>query len=122
MEWQIYFVFPLILWLARRTSLAIRGLATVALVLAAKRHAGSGAPFDKINHLTPQFLVLFALGVLAIHLGRSERAARRMRCSLRDGLAILGGLWRSRSLRARRGSSPTSSGGPAVRVADSRAS
>jgi peptidoglycan/LPS O-acetylase OafA/YrhL len=39
--------------------------------------AGTGAPFDKINHLTPQFLVLFALGVLAVQLGRGDGTVRR---------------------------------------------
>ena len=33
-EWQIYFVFPLILWLARRTSIRMSVVSTVALVLA----------------------------------------------------------------------------------------
>jgi peptidoglycan/LPS O-acetylase OafA/YrhL len=82
-EWQIYFVFPLILLLGRWTTLSTAVLITAAVVLAGHELATTGAPFDKINHLTPQFLVLFAMGVLAVQLGR-ERAA-----SVRRPLAAL---------------------------------
>ncbi len=73
-EWQIYFVFPLILLLGRWTSLKTAVLVTAVVVIVAHEIATTGAPFDKINHLTPQFLVLFAMGVLAVQLG-GERAA-----------------------------------------------
>jgi peptidoglycan/LPS O-acetylase OafA/YrhL len=76
-EWQIYFLFPLILWLALRTRLSTAVLVTAAVVLAAHAVAGTGAPFDKMDHLTPQFLVLFALGVLAVQLGREGWTAGR---------------------------------------------
>lgn len=75
-EWQIYFVFPLILLLARWTSLATSVLVTTIVVLGAHAIAAIGAPFDKITDLTPQFLALFALGVLAVQLGSGARAAR----------------------------------------------
>jgi peptidoglycan/LPS O-acetylase OafA/YrhL len=74
-EWQIYFVFPLVLWLARRRSVEAAVAATVGVVLVAHAVARIGPPFDKIDHLTPQFLALFALGILAVHLGRGARAA-----------------------------------------------
>jgi peptidoglycan/LPS O-acetylase OafA/YrhL len=74
-EWQIYFVFPLILLLGRRSSLTTAVVVTTAAVLVAHAIAGLGGAFDKINGLTPQFLALFALGALAVQLGNSERAA-----------------------------------------------
>jgi peptidoglycan/LPS O-acetylase OafA/YrhL len=78
-EWQIYFVFPLILWLGRATSLATAVLVTAALVLLGHAVAGMGGAFDKINGLTPQFLALFALGAFAVQLGNSDRAAKLRR-------------------------------------------
>jgi peptidoglycan/LPS O-acetylase OafA/YrhL len=68
-EWQIYFVFPLILWLAAKRSLEVAVGCTVAVVLVAHVAAGLGGPFGKIDGLMPQFLALFALGVLAVKLG-----------------------------------------------------
>jgi peptidoglycan/LPS O-acetylase OafA/YrhL len=78
-EWQIYFVFPLILWVARRRGVEVAAALTVAVVVAAHLVARAGHPFDKVDHLTPQFLALFALGVLAVHLGRDERGERLRR-------------------------------------------
>jgi peptidoglycan/LPS O-acetylase OafA/YrhL len=65
-EWQIYFVFPLILLLAWRWSMVAAVAVTTATVLVAHElavHGGSAAA--KIGHLSPQFLALFAFGVLA---------------------------------------------------------
>jgi peptidoglycan/LPS O-acetylase OafA/YrhL len=84
-EWQIYFVFPLILLLARRTTMATAVSVTAAMVLLAHGIARLGSPLDKIDHVTPQFLALFALGVLAVQVGRGDRAAR-----LRGPLAVVG--------------------------------
>lgn len=83
-EWQIYFVFPLILLVGRFTRPAIAVALTAVAVLAAHTVASIGPPFDKIDHVTPQFLALFALGVLAVHLGTGERGAalRRPLCAL----------------------------------------
>jgi peptidoglycan/LPS O-acetylase OafA/YrhL len=78
-EWQIYFLFPLILWVGRRRGVEVAAALTVALVVAAHLVARMGPPFDKVDHLTPQFLALFALGVLAVHLGRGERGAQLRR-------------------------------------------
>jgi len=75
-EWQIYFLFPLILWVARRRGVAFAAALTVGIVVVAHVVARAGAPFDKIDHLTPQFVALFALGVLAAQLGHGDRAAR----------------------------------------------
>jgi peptidoglycan/LPS O-acetylase OafA/YrhL len=78
-EWQIYFVFPLILLLARWTSLGKAVLLTALAVLAAHFVAGMGGPFEKIDGLTPQFLALFALGVLAVRLGSENLTATHRR-------------------------------------------
>ena len=64
-EWQIYFVFPLILLLALRTRMTVAVALTTIGVIAAHMIAQSGSVLEKINHLTPQFLALFAFGVLA---------------------------------------------------------
>jgi peptidoglycan/LPS O-acetylase OafA/YrhL len=91
-EWQIYFVFPLILWLARRTDIRTSILCTVALVLAVKGVTILGSPFNKVNHLTPQFLALFAAGVLAAHVGHAELSVRARRLLTAAGLATFGAL------------------------------
>jgi peptidoglycan/LPS O-acetylase OafA/YrhL len=91
-EWQIYFVFPLILWVARRRGVELAAALTVAVVLAAHLLAKTGSPFDKVDHLTPQFLALFALGVLAVHLGRGERAEQLRRPASAMALAAFAGV------------------------------
>jgi peptidoglycan/LPS O-acetylase OafA/YrhL len=73
-EWQIYFVFPLILLVARRTAVVTAVLMTALVVILAHEAAGFGGLLDKINGLTPEFLALFALGVLAVWIGRGDRA------------------------------------------------
>jgi peptidoglycan/LPS O-acetylase OafA/YrhL len=82
-EWQIYFVFPLILLCARRWSMPAAIAATVAIVLVAHVVARLGGPLHKIDDLTPQFLALFGLGVFAAAIGHSGH--RRLRL-------IVGGL------------------------------
>ncbi len=78
-EWQIYFVFPLILLLGRRTSFGIAVLITTSSVLLVHAVAGLGGPLHKLDRLTPQFLALFALGALAVWLGGGDRAQRLRR-------------------------------------------
>jgi peptidoglycan/LPS O-acetylase OafA/YrhL len=89
-EWQIYFVFPLILLLGRRTSLGIAVLITAGGVLMAHAVAGLGGPLDKINGFTPQFLALFALGALAVRLGGGDRAQTLRRPLAAVSLVALG--------------------------------
>jgi peptidoglycan/LPS O-acetylase OafA/YrhL len=88
-EWQIYFVFPLILLLGRMTSVATAVFTTAAVVVVAHEIAKVGVPFDKIDDVTPQFLALFALGVLAVHLGRGRRAGMLRRPLSAIALAAL---------------------------------
>jgi peptidoglycan/LPS O-acetylase OafA/YrhL len=78
-EWQIYFMFPLILILSRRTGVRTAVVSTVALVVAAELIASLGSPLNKIHHLSPQFLALFALGVLAVKVGQGDLASRLRR-------------------------------------------
>jgi peptidoglycan/LPS O-acetylase OafA/YrhL len=68
-EWQIYFVFPVILWLGRKWSIEAAVVLAVAAALLAHAAARLGGPLEKVDGLTPQFLALFALGVLAVKLG-----------------------------------------------------
>jgi peptidoglycan/LPS O-acetylase OafA/YrhL len=88
-EWQIYFVFPLILLVGRRTSMGTAVTITAIAVLLAHAVAGLGGAFDKINGLTPQFLALFALGALAVWVGGGERAQALRRPLAAVGLAAL---------------------------------
>jgi peptidoglycan/LPS O-acetylase OafA/YrhL len=78
-EWQIYFVFPLILWLGRKRSIEAAVVCTIVLVLIAHLVALHGAPFSKLDRLTPQFLALFALGILAVKLGGAGSNAKSRR-------------------------------------------
>jgi peptidoglycan/LPS O-acetylase OafA/YrhL len=91
-EWQIYFVFPLILWFGLKTSIRTAVLCTVALVLVAHVVGSAGSPLNKIDHLTPQFLALFAMGVLAAYAGRAARDGNLRRPLSIAGVAALGGL------------------------------
>jgi peptidoglycan/LPS O-acetylase OafA/YrhL len=78
-EWQIYFAFPVILLVARKKGLGAAVGLTLGVVVAGHLLAQLGAPFKKIDDLTPQFLALFALGILAVSLGRSARHANLRR-------------------------------------------
>jgi peptidoglycan/LPS O-acetylase OafA/YrhL len=91
-EWQIYFVFPLILWVGLKTSIRLAVILTVALVMIAHEMTLLGTPFDKIDRFVPQFLALFAIGVLAVHLGQRANAVKLRRPLMATGLALLGGF------------------------------
>jgi peptidoglycan/LPS O-acetylase OafA/YrhL len=80
-EWQIYFVFPILLLAVRKYGSLVMACGTVALTILAYilglRHEALAnlldldphftAPLGKLLHLTPQFLALFELGVLFAH-------------------------------------------------------
>jgi len=74
-EWQIYFLFPLLLWGIRKKGPIFTTVATTAIVVASYLLATNVHAFSKILHLTPQFLALFAFGMLAARIvgGSSER-------------------------------------------------
>lgn len=88
-EWQIYFLFPLVLMLWRRLG-GTAMVVLVTIVVVAGQLAGTNFRFfSKILHLTPQFLALFAFGVAAAHvLVAKERFAAVPWTSI--GLALTG--------------------------------
>jgi peptidoglycan/LPS O-acetylase OafA/YrhL len=65
-EWQICFLFPIILLLWRFRPAVAVGLVTV-LVVAVQLLGTHFAPLAPLLNLTPQFLALFTFGVLAAH-------------------------------------------------------
>jgi peptidoglycan/LPS O-acetylase OafA/YrhL len=71
-EWQIYFVFPLILLVALRSRVAIAIMLTTSVVILAHWLATSMAAFERIDHLSPQFLALFGFGVFAAWAAHQE--------------------------------------------------
>jgi peptidoglycan/LPS O-acetylase OafA/YrhL len=91
-EWQIYFVFPLILLIGRRTSIVTAAASTFLVVILAHQAAAMGGVLDKIYGLTPQFLALFTLGVLAVWLGRRATATSMRGPLLATAILGLGGF------------------------------
>ena len=64
-EWQIYFLFPILLILVRRWSSIAATLTTTAVVIAGYLVATNVSAFGKFLDLTPVFLALLAFGMLA---------------------------------------------------------
>jgi peptidoglycan/LPS O-acetylase OafA/YrhL len=87
-EAQLYLVFPLLLLLLRRYNGAVM-LATVTVAVAA---VGLLSPHsslvDKLMRLTPQFAVLFAIGLLAAGIVRAGERIRRLPLGWLAGLAV----------------------------------
>jgi peptidoglycan/LPS O-acetylase OafA/YrhL len=78
-EWQIYFLFPVILLLARRRGFGIAVALTTAVVVAAHLVALLDTPLYRIDHVSPQFLALFAFGVLAAKVGHGSISPSKRR-------------------------------------------
>jgi len=91
-EWQIYFLFPLILLIGRRTSFVTAVSLTAVVVILAHAAAALGGPLDKIYGLTPQFLALFAFGVLGVWLGGGDRLEQIRRPLAGAALVAFGGF------------------------------
>jgi peptidoglycan/LPS O-acetylase OafA/YrhL len=74
-EWQIYFLFPLLIWGVRRKGPVATALATTAVVVASYLLGTNIPAFSRVLHLTPQFLALFAFGMVSARVvgGNSER-------------------------------------------------
>jgi peptidoglycan/LPS O-acetylase OafA/YrhL len=68
LEWHIYFLFPLFLWMTRRWGQTAMVLSTTAVIVGLYLVTSTGGVFTKYLTLTPQFVVLFVLGMAA---GRS---------------------------------------------------
>ncbi len=64
-EWQIYFVFPVLIWLARKVGPWRMLALTTAAVIAAQVLGQNVGAAHKVLDLTPQFLALFAMGLVA---------------------------------------------------------
>lgn len=91
-EWQIYFLFPLLLLACRWLSIRAMLVGTLAVVLlaygAATQHEriagllglepGSLAVLAKLLYLRPHFLALFAFGVAAAHVHVGRAAGPRL--------------------------------------------
>jgi peptidoglycan/LPS O-acetylase OafA/YrhL len=66
-EWQVYFLFPVLLLIWRKAGgAAMVGATTLVVVLTYLLGSEVGAA-SKLLNLTPQFLALFAFGVAAAH-------------------------------------------------------
>jgi peptidoglycan/LPS O-acetylase OafA/YrhL len=64
-EWEIYFLFPLMLLMIGRIRVVAMVAVVYLVVIAAHLLAVNSELFSKIDHLGIQFVALFALGVLA---------------------------------------------------------
>jgi peptidoglycan/LPS O-acetylase OafA/YrhL len=66
-EWQLYWLFPLLLLVRRRLGPVVIASAVLAIVVAigiAYDHGG-GVPVQKLMHLSPQLGALFVFGIVA---------------------------------------------------------
>jgi peptidoglycan/LPS O-acetylase OafA/YrhL len=70
-EWQIYFLFPLLVWAWRRYGPTVTVLAALAVGYAVR----FGFGHTRLARASPQYLGLFALGMLAAYLVQSREAA-----------------------------------------------
>jgi peptidoglycan/LPS O-acetylase OafA/YrhL len=92
-EWQLYFVFPVLLLVRRRAGAAVLCVGTTALVAVVKVAEGRTGVADKLLHLSPQFGALFAFGLVAAAVtGRPEGAGRMARWWGPAALAAAAGL------------------------------
>lgn len=64
-EWQIYFLFPLLLWLRRRVGLQLFILISGVTVIAAYLGAVTVPMLHRILNVTPQYALLFVFGAAA---------------------------------------------------------
>jgi peptidoglycan/LPS O-acetylase OafA/YrhL len=67
-EWQIYFLFPVLVWSWRRFGPTV----TVAVALVVGYGLRLGFAHTRLARAAPQYLGLFALGMLAAYLVRSD--------------------------------------------------
>ena len=74
-EWQIYFLFPLVLLLRRRIGPLWMVVVSTAAVVGAQLVGENVGPLDGVLNLTPQFLALFVFGVAAAMVLEEGRTA-----------------------------------------------
>lgn len=87
-EWQIYFLFPVMLLLGRRYGMSRSFAGTLAFVLVGYLLATNLSPFARFLNITPQYIALFAMGVLAATLLRKDNGFRHAHL-LMPGAALL---------------------------------
>nr|BFE85756.1 hypothetical protein GCM10020093_083570 [Planobispora longispora] len=76
-EWQIYFLFPLLLWWQRRFTARWLVLATLAAVIFSQYVSLQFDVLSPIQGLTPQFLALFVFGMVAANVLNGPPRPRR---------------------------------------------
>jgi peptidoglycan/LPS O-acetylase OafA/YrhL len=76
-EWQIYFLFPLFLLLRRRVGSALLFLTAAGTAVGVYELATQTVTFHRLINLTPQFAVLFVLGMGAASMINGGVRARR---------------------------------------------
>ena len=103
-EAQLYFVFPFLIMTMRRFGAQVLlGLVATSVILI-DLLAPHASLIDKLLRLTPQFAVLFAMGIVAAGVVRISRRRRRARLSLGwrsviaavpvlIGIAVQGSVW-----------------------------
>jgi peptidoglycan/LPS O-acetylase OafA/YrhL len=99
-EWQIYFLFPLLVWSWRRYGPGI----TVSIALFLGYALRIGFDHTRATRANPQYLGLFALGMLAAYLVRSDHPhVLRLRTRVPWGtlaiacvalVCVLSGVWK----------------------------
>jgi len=89
-EWQIYWLFPVLVWLWRRQGPA----ATVSMALLVGYALRLGFADTRIVRSAPHFIGLFSLGMLAAYLSRSATSRyAHLRDRMPWGLIALAGLF-----------------------------
>ena len=91
-EWQIYFLFPLFLWMIRRLGVSWLVVVVSAGIILAYVAATTIEPFHRLLNVTPQFVALFVMGIAAARVVREGESPSSHRW-LVSGASILGGLF-----------------------------
>jgi peptidoglycan/LPS O-acetylase OafA/YrhL len=68
-EWQLYFLFPLLVWALRRYGVWLTVLAALLIGYAVR----FGFDHTRVERANPHYLGLFALGMLGAYIAQSER-------------------------------------------------
>lgn len=91
-EWQIYFLFPLFLWIIRRWGVKWLILLVSCGIVLVYLSATSFEPLERLLNVTPQFVALFVMGIGAAHFVKGATAPPQGRW-LVLGASLLSGLF-----------------------------
>jgi peptidoglycan/LPS O-acetylase OafA/YrhL len=86
-EWQIYFLFPLVLLVRRWAGRGATGAAALGSAVCAHLLAQAVPLLAPLDHVVPQFFAMFVMGVVAADAVREPRGQRTPR------LAVGAALW-----------------------------